>query len=345
MPFSFRSSRKRYADYRAKLKNRRKSDSNGQADSPAAPSDGHGGSHKPGQRKDGKPRARTFSRLLAEFWQMLAGYRGRLFLVLAALGISTLLGLVPLYGTKIVFDGVLRDQPLPAKLPAWLHLPHDRRLLLTVVAVAMVLLAAGSELFSLWSRWQATRMTKLVQVGVRKRVFDHAVRLPLHRVYDLKSGGVASILREDAGGVADLIFSLLYNPWRAIIQLLGSLVILAFVDWKLLLGSLVLLPTVWLTHRTWIARIRPIFRDIRNTRTGMDSHATEAFGGMRVVRSFSRQRAEAGTFTRNDHLMARQEIFAWWWMRGVDVAWSILIPVASALLLFSCGNRVLSVME
>ena len=80
------------------------------------------------------------------------------------------------------------------------------------------------ELLSLWSRWQTTRITKRVQVAVRKKVFDHAVRLPLHRVYDLKSGGVASILREDAGGVADLIFSMIYNPWRAIIQLIGSLI-------------------------------------------------------------------------------------------------------------------------
>ncbi|HZK81086.1 MAG TPA: ABC transporter ATP-binding protein, partial [Humisphaera sp.] len=102
-----------------------------------------------------------------------------------------------------------------------------------------------------------------------------------------------------------------------------------------------LLPTVWLTHRTWIGRIRPVFRDIRLTRTQIDSHATEAFGGMRVVRSFSRQQAEAATFTRNGHLMARQEIFAWWWMRGIDFAWSILIPVASAFLLYFGGMRVL----
>ena len=213
---------------------------------------------------------------------------------------------------------------------------------MTVVAIAMVVLAMGAEVLGLWGRWQATRMTKRVQVSVRKKVFDHAVRLPLHRVYSLKSGGVASILREDAGGVADLIFSMIYNPWRAIIQLLGSLIILAFVDWRLLLGSIALLPTVWLTHRTWIGRIRPVFRDIRLTRTQIDSHATEAFGGMRVVRSFSRQQAEAATFTRNGHLMARQEIFAWWWMRGIDFAWSILIPVAIAFLLYFGGMRVLA---
>src|SRR5258708_28636730 len=106
-----------------------------------------------------------------------------------------------------------------------------------------------------------TRATKRVKVAVRKNVFVHAARLPLHRVYALKSGGGASILREDAGGVAELIFSLLYNPWRAVIQLAGSLAVLAWVDWRLLLGSFVLLPLVYVTHRTWIGRLRPLFRD------------------------------------------------------------------------------------
>jgi ATP-binding cassette subfamily B protein/subfamily B ATP-binding cassette protein MsbA len=43
--------------------------------------------------------------------------------------------------------------------------------------------------------------------------------------------------------------------------------------------------------------------------------------------------------------MARQEILVWWWSRGIDVAWSVLIPFASAMLLYYGGNRVLSDME
>jgi ATP-binding cassette subfamily B protein/subfamily B ATP-binding cassette protein MsbA len=337
---TLRASRLRYQDYRRKLKQRRL-----QRDTASGDASIHGPLHGAGDPQKRKPRSRSFIQLFAEFWSMLRGFRRTLILVLIASGISTLLGLVPLYGTKIVFDSVLRERPLPPQVPYWIHLPHSPHRLLAIVAVVMVLLATASEMVGLWSRWQTTRMTKRVQVSVRKTVFDHAVRLPLHRVYDLKSGGVASILREDAGGVADLIFSMLYNPFRAIIQLLGSLTILALVDWRLLLGSLVLLPTVWLTHRTWISRIRPIFRDIRFTRQDMDSHATEAFGGMRVVRSFSRQQSEAATFTRNGHMMARQEIFAWWWMRGIDFTWSVLIPFATALLLYWGGSRVLNDME
>jgi ATP-binding cassette, subfamily B, bacterial len=339
MPPQPRSSGRRYNDYRRRLRQRRRERTDvGDSIVPASP-------HGSDSSRNRKPRARSFFKLLVQFWGLLVGYRSLLVFVLLTASVSTLLGLVPLYGTKIIFDSVLRDQPLPARVPHWIHLPTGPRELLAAVAISMVTMAVFSELVGLWSRWQATRMTKRVQVSVRKKVFDHAVRLPLHRVYELKSGGVASILREDAGGVADLIFSMLYNPWQAIVQLIGSLIILATVDWKLLLGSLLLLPTVWLTHRTWIGRIRPIYRDIRATRQTMDSHATEAFGGMRVVRAFSRQQAEAATFTRNGHLMARQEVYVWWWSRGIDFTWSVLIPFATAALLFWGGSRVLSDMD
>jgi ATP-binding cassette subfamily B protein/subfamily B ATP-binding cassette protein MsbA len=134
---------------------------------------------------------------------------------------------------------------------------------------------------------------------------------------------------------------MLYNPWRAVVQLLGSLAVLVWVDWRLLLGSLILLPVIFLTHRTWIGRIRPLYRDIRIQRQDIDSSATEAFAGMRVVRAFGRQRSESGRFTRGNHFMARQQLHVWWWARIVEVVWEIVIPVASAALLLYGGSRVL----
>ena len=287
---------------------------------------------------------RTFGSLLRHFFGLLGGQRTRIVLALVTLTIATMLNLVPPAVTKIVVDYVLvtrPDRPIPPFLTQRLGLPTDPVELLATVSIGIVVLATVAIILGVWGRWQATKTTKRLQVSVRRRVFDHAVRLPLHRVYALKSGGVVSILREDAGGVAELIFSMIYNPWRAVIQLVGTLVILTTVDWRLMLGSLLLVPTVWLTHRTWISRIRPLYRDIRASRQHVDTHATESFGGMRVVRTFGRQRSESGRFTRNNHLMARQELHTWWWARGVDIAWSILIPVASAALMWYGGNQVL----
>ena len=178
-------------------------------------------------------------------------------------------------------------------------------------------------------------------VGLRRRVFEHASRLPLSRVHAIKSGGVASVLREDAGGVGELIFGMVYNPWRALTQLTGTLVILAVIDWRLLIGAFAVVPLIFMTHKTYIARIRPMFRDVRATRQGIDAQATEAFAGMRVVRGFNRRQAEAARFTREGHFMARQEILVWWWSRGLEIAWQVLIPLASAAVLIYGGSQVI----
>ncbi|MFO0949482.1 MAG: ABC transporter ATP-binding protein [Planctomycetota bacterium] len=292
----------------------------------------------------GKPvtRHRSFGELFREFLKLLRGFKKEIAFALATVSVSTLLGLIPPAATKVTIDYVLSDKPIPEEWVANYHLPSDKRQFLILIGVGLIVVSVLDTLIHLWGRWHATAVTKRVQVHVRRLAFDHAVRLPLHKVYQLKSGGVASILREDAGGVAELIFSMLYNPWRAVLQLVGSLIILAFVDWQLLAGAILFLPIVYLTHRTWIGRIRPLYRDARIQRQEVDSHATEAFGGMRVVRAFGRQRSEASRFIRGNHLMARQELYVWWWVRIVETIWEVLVPIASAALLLYGGMAVLS---
>ena len=63
---------------------------------------------------------------------------------------------------------------------------------------------------------------------------------------------------------------------------------------------------------------------------------------MRVVRAFGRETTERNRFALNNHLLARQELLAWWWSRGVDIAWSILIPAATALLLWYGATQIIS---
>src|SRR5205814_10224995 len=98
---------------------------------------------------------------------------------------------------------------------------------------------------------------------------------------------------------------------------------------------------VWSARQAWIGRLRPLSSDIKVTSTAVDAHATEAFGGIRVVRGFGRARGEKGRFARGGHFMARQEILTWWWSRGIDIAWSLMLPVASTAVLVYGGSAVL----
>jgi ATP-binding cassette subfamily B protein len=277
--------------------------------------------------------------LIKRFVDLLRGQRGRITFALATLTVATVLALVPPAATKVVVDYVLGGQELPDFVPAWV--PREQWPLLMTLTTAVLVISLVKLVVHVWGRWHATRATKLVQMSVRRRVFGHVMRLPLHRIQELKSGGAASILRQDAGSVGDLVFGLLYDPWRAIIQLVGSLCVLAIVDWRLLLGALFILPLVYTTHRTWIAKIRPQHRRIRAQRERVDGMATEAFGGMRVVRAFGRQRSETSRIMQGNHLMGRQELRAWWSTRSIEIVWEVLMPVASAALLAYGGWRVI----
>ena len=228
------SSRKRFDEYRK----RRREDPTGRGAD---------------QKERAKQQHRSLGRLYRELNRLLRGHRLSIALALGLLSFTTLLRLVPPAATKLVIDNVLLRRPLPEPLARWL--PAGRatnpRVLLVILAAVVLGVSVLGTVVSLWGRWRATLASKRVQVAVRRLVFEHAVRLPLDRIYQLKSGGAASLLREDAGGVGELIFSMLYNPWRAIVQLTGGLIVLAWVDWRLLLGATCLAPGFYWTERLW----------------------------------------------------------------------------------------------
>tara|TARA_R110002073_G_scaffold37866_4_gene109213 strand:- start:92102 stop:94108 length:2007 start_codon:yes stop_codon:yes gene_type:complete len=297
------------------------------------------------ESKHTKPIKRSAMGLMGQFWKLLTGFQFTVVASLLTLSISVLLGLAMPMSMKIAIDYIISETPGPAALPDFLGnyegTRADRVQLIWMLGAAMLVITSGAILFGMWGRWQCTRITKRVQVALRRRVFDHASRLPLHRIHHLKSGGVASILREDAGGVGDLIFSLIYNPWRAVIQFLGTLVVLIWIDWRLVIGALIMLPVIWMSHRTWIQRIRPMYRDIRSRRQGIDAMSAESFAGMRVVRAFNRRQAEAARFTTEGHLLVRQELYTWWWARTIEIVWQVMIPVASIAVLLYGGTAVI----
>ncbi len=286
--------------------------------------------------------ARSFGRLFFEFLRLLDGHRGRILLGLMALICSTVLGLLPPLGTKLAIDSVLTDPPLP--LPSYLPVALARSTpmqILWAISGAVVCITIIKTIVQLTGRWLATQALNQTAVSIRRRLFEHTLNLPLHQIHRMKSGGITSILREDAGGVADLVFSMLFNPTQAIVQLLGSFIILVLVDWRLMASAILLLPAVYFSHQTWIRSIRPLYRDVRKQRQIVDANTTETYSGIRVVRTFARQRSEANRFVKGQHLLVRQQLMVWWKTRLIEIVWEVLIPLASTILLIYGGWQIL----
>lgn len=326
------SSKRSYQDYLNEIRERNRDRNHRPAHSP----------HQESSRNNAA-RTRSFWQLLTDFWGLVGVYQPKVLFGLGTLTISTLLGLIPPLATKLAIDSALTTPPHP--LP--IYFPKDwnewpRMQLLGMIAGITIVVALAKSGVHLWGRWACTQAVNQMSASLRRKTFKHILHLPLHRIQTIKSGGATSMLRDDAGGVAELIFSMLYNPWQAIVQLLGSFIVLVFVDWRLLACGLLLLPAVYFSHRTWIHRIRPMFRDVRNQRQRVDASTTESFGGIRVVRTFARQRAETKRFTLGNHMLVRQQLAVWWRTRLVELIWEVLIPMASTGLLLYGGWQILN---
>lgn len=313
-------------------------------DKAQARGEGSGGVPSWTQARSGeKPRkpTRTSWSLFKSFMAMLMPYKGMVISALVMLVASVLLGLtIPLL-TKYAIDHLVEQRPWPEYLRPFVPAGWTRGELLWGIGAVMAVVGLAAALLPIPGRYQMTRLTQLVQGRLRRRLFGHVARLPLDKVHALKSGGVASLLREDASSAADLIFIGLYNPVRAIVSFIGGLIAMATIDWRLLLGGLLLGPVVWLTHRTWIGRIRPVYSAMKKTRQLADGHSTEVFGGMRVVRTFGGTDREAKRYALAAHLQSRQTLLAWWWSRTIEALWVVLIPVASAAVIVYGGSRVI----
>ena len=160
------------------------------------------------KRKRKSKRDRSSWMLVREFLGMLGGHRRSIIFSMTTLTAATILALIPPAAVKLIVDYVLTNQPLPEGFPEWI--PREPWPLLLLIVGGILLISLIKLLLAIWGRWHATRVTKLLQMSIRKQVFEHAARLPLHRIQELKSGGAASILRQDAGSVGELVFGMLY---------------------------------------------------------------------------------------------------------------------------------------
>jgi ATP-binding cassette subfamily B protein len=298
------------------------------------------GARGAGSRR-GRSRHRSALDLVRMFWGFLGDVRSTVAASLVAVTIAAALRLIPPAATGFALDHALGQRRMPDILSG-VHLPASPRELLAVIAVVLIAVAVLSAAIGTWGRYLTALAGRRLQSGLRRRVFAHAMRLPLHRLRAYQSGGLTSLLREDVGGAAGLLGTMLYQPWRALIQLLGTVVALGFIEWRALVVAGVLLPLVYVAHRRWIRQMRPVWREVRLLRRRIDAHVTEAFAGVRVIRGFGRQRTEAARDARDQHLNLRQEMLAWWMTAAIEVAWSLLIPLVVATLVWYAGSRILA---
>ncbi|MGH2558069.1 MAG: ABC transporter ATP-binding protein [Thermomicrobiales bacterium] len=227
-----------------------------------------------------------FRRDLRPHWRSLLGA------LLCAFG-YTAMRLAEPWPLKFIFDNVLTGMPLATPFP-WLDqaLAGERTRILMVSLAALLAMALLRGLFYYYQSYLTARVGQEVVLTIRRRLFAHIQRLSLRFHNQSSTGDLLTRLTGDINNLRNLLVASLLSLVSESIILVGFVVVMFFMDWRLALLALVTMPVIFGLVTVYSHRIRQAARKQRRREGELASRLQEALSGIHIVQMFAREREE-----------------------------------------------------
>ncbi|MDQ6858222.1 MAG: ABC transporter ATP-binding protein/permease [Chloroflexota bacterium] len=240
---------------------------------------GGGGAHLMfmggGGREKKRPSIAMYRRLL----RFVRPYRMNLVLAAALLILSTILGLGWPQVVLRVLDAGLRDAALLD------------RLVLALVGVLLVR-AAIDGVRQYVMTWTGER----VIFDLRMEIVRHLQSLSLSFFTRRKTGELMSHVTSDATLVHGVITQTIISVLGQLLTLIGGLVVIFIMNWRLALLTLVVAPPIGFLGQYLGRRIRLISREAQDAQGEAVGVLQEAIAEVRTVQAFTREQYESDRF-------------------------------------------------
>ncbi len=222
-----------------------------------------------------KPSIAVYRRLLG----FVRPYRANLALAAALLILSTVLGLVWPQVVLRVLDLGLHD-------PGLLD-----RLILALIAVLLVRAVIDGVRQYLMT-WTGER----VIFDLRMAIVRHLQSLSLAFFTQRKTGELMSHITSDATLVHGVVTQTIISVLGQVLTLVGGLVVIFVMNWRLALLTLVVAPPIGLLGQYLGWRIRSLSREAQDAQGEAVGVLQEAIAEIRTVQAFTRETYEADRF-------------------------------------------------
>ena len=137
--------------------------------------------------------------------------------------------------------------------------------------------------------------TKVV-ADTRSVLFQHLHRLSLSFHVNYSVGRLMSRLISDVGVLQDFVTWSITGLARSIFILTGTVVVMLWMNWQLALVTFTVLPFMLLLTNYWRKRVRPAYRATRQRLSLINGFLNESITGIRVTKSFTREKENAQYF-------------------------------------------------
>ncbi|MDQ3603080.1 MAG: ABC transporter ATP-binding protein/permease [Actinomycetota bacterium] len=182
-----------------------------------------------------------------------------------------------------------------------------RRLGVVFVVVGwLVGLALARGLFTFLQGYLAERASQGVAYDLRDALFERIERLSFSYYDRVQTGQLVTRLTSDVEQIRSFAGSGVVQLANAVVMLIGTTVLLLYLDWQLALVALAIVPIIAVLLVRFVGRIRPLFREVQQTLGKLNTVLQEDLLGVRVIRAFAREDYETARYTSvNDELLEK----------------------------------------
>jgi len=132
-----------------------------------------------------------------------------------------------------------------------------------------------------------------VVADTRKRIYQHLQRLSLRFYEDKQTGQLMSRMVNDSDMFERLIAHAIPDVAVNVLSFVGVSVVLAMLNWQLLLLSMLPIPLIILAMRSFAKYVRPAFRQRQQELGDLNAVLNDNLSGIREIKAFTREEAEA----------------------------------------------------
>jgi ATP-binding cassette, subfamily B, bacterial len=207
-------------------------------------------------------------------------WRGLLAVMLLGL-FSTAVGLVQPYISRLLIDDALLRRNLHA---------------LTMIAVAMVVVTIVGFVLNIASSYYYVRLSAESLFDMRLAVYRHLQQLSPRYFTQKKLGDIVSRINNDIGEVQRVCSDTLLSVLSNLLFLVGSIAIMSWLNWRLMLASIALLPVGIFALRHYQGRLTVQTADLRQRSSDLGSFLIESLLGMRLIVASATEKFEAERF-------------------------------------------------
>jgi subfamily B ATP-binding cassette protein MsbA len=161
-----------------------------------------------------------------------------------------------------------------------------------ILISVFVLRGIGTFATAYLNNWVISRVLN----DLRAQLFDRLLRLPVARFHEESTGKIINTVIGDVRQVVDMINSVFIAFVRDTLIVVGLLGTLLYLNWKLTLVAIVVMPLTAVIVRTTTKRLRRLNRENQRVTAEMTQVVEEAARGHQVIRVFSGERYERRRF-------------------------------------------------